>query len=79
MEKDQQIAMWIFMVVTALCRRLGLERSEIVQLSVRYQLIDFLFEQYELLHYYDNAYIVDDVLRYIDEQGGNSGELLQIV
>ena len=64
------------MITTAMRRRLGLEHSDFLPLAEKYHLIDFLFEHYELLHYYDNTYIVDDVLRFIDEQGGNSHELL---
>jgi hypothetical protein len=39
-------------------------------LAKQYRLIQFLFDNYELLHYYDNNYIVQDVKRYIAEQGG---------
>jgi len=77
MGKDQQIATWVFMMITAMCKRFGLERAEFVSLAKKYQVIDFLFEQYELLHYYDNTYIMDDVMRFIDEQGGNSDEFLR--
>ena len=76
MGKDQQIATWVFMVITALCRQLGLKRTDFVSLANKYKITDFLFEHYELLHYYDNDYIMDDVMRFIDEQGGNSDELL---
>ena len=65
------------MIVTAMCKQLGIERHDFVSLAKEYQVIDFLFEQYELLHYYDNTYIIEDVLRFIDEQGGNSNELLR--
>jgi len=75
MGKDQHIATWAFMIVTALCRHLDLPRSAFVPLAQKYNVIGFLFDQYELLHYYDNSYVVDDVMRYIEEQGGNSHEL----
>jgi hypothetical protein len=32
-------------------------------------------KQYELLHYYDNDYIIEDTLRHITEQGGDIREL----
>ncbi|MDR1895282.1 MAG: DUF3791 domain-containing protein [Prevotellaceae bacterium] len=41
-----------------------------MMLAKQYRLIQFLFDNYELLHYYDNNYIVQDVKRYIAEQGG---------
>ena len=63
------------MMLTAIRKRLGLSRSSFLPVAEKYRLIRFLMEQYELLHYYDNDYIVDDVLRYIEEQSGNIREL----
>ncbi|MDR1127861.1 MAG: DUF3791 domain-containing protein [Treponema sp.] len=39
-------------------------------MAKKYRLITFLADNYELLHYYDNTYIVNDIIRYIHEQGG---------
>jgi hypothetical protein len=44
------------------------------ELVERYGLIAFLFRNYELLHYYDNDYMVNDTLRYIRQQGGDPSE-----
>jgi len=75
MGNEQQTATWTFMMLTAIRKRLGLSRSSFLPVAEKYRLIRFLMEQYELLHYYDNDYIVDDVLRYIEEQSGNIREL----
>jgi hypothetical protein len=75
MEKAQQTAIWMNIVMTALRKRFGLSRSAFVPIAIKYGLVTFLIEQYELLHYYDNDYIVDDVVNYITEQGGDLHEL----
>ena len=59
------------MMLTALRRRFGLSRADLVSFEKKYRIISFLMDQYELLHYYDNDYIVDDMVRYIEQQGGN--------
>lgn len=75
----QQTATWTFMMLTAIRKRFGLSRDGFIPIAEKYGLIGFLMDQYELLHYYDNDYIVDDVVRYIEEQGGSSRELLRTV
>ncbi|MDR0853850.1 MAG: DUF3791 domain-containing protein [Clostridiales Family XIII bacterium] len=52
-------------------RRLCLTWDELDILQQNYKLSDFLLAQYELLHYYDNDYIIEDILRYIRDQGGD--------
>ena len=79
MENKQQTATWAFMMLTAVRKRFGLSRPDFLPVAEKYGLIRFLMDQYELLHYYDNDYIVDDVLRYIEEQDGNSHELFRTV
>ena len=76
MGKEQQIATWMFMMLTAVRKRFGLSRSDFFPIVKEYGVIRFLIDQYELLHYYDNDYIVDDVLRYIEEQGGDAANYL---
>jgi len=71
MGKEQQTATWMFMMLTAIRKRLGLSRADFLPIAEKYGLIRFLIDRYELLHYYDNDYIIDDVLRYIEEQGGD--------
>lgn len=63
------------MMMTAFRKRFGLSRAEFVPIAAKYGVTTFLIDQYELLHYYDNDYIVDDVLKYISEQGGDFREL----
>ena len=75
MSKEQQTVVWMNMMMTAVRRRLGLSRAEFVPLASKYDVVHFLIEQYELLHYYDNDYIVNDVLKYIEEQGGDMSGL----
>jgi hypothetical protein len=75
MSKEQQTATWMFMMLTAMRKRFGLSRADFAAVAKKYGVIAFLLEQYELLHYYDNEYIVDDVVRHIEEQGGDPSEL----
>ena len=58
------------MILTALCRRLGLSRAELVAFASEFGIVHFLSEHYELLHYYDNSYVVEDVLSYVNERSG---------
>lgn len=66
-------------MMTAARKRFGLSRAEFVPIANKYGVIQFLINQYELLHYYDNDYIVDDIGRYICEQGGDLSELSRAV
>ena len=75
MGKEQKIATWIFMILTDLRKRSGSARVVFLSVIKKYRIVYFLSEQYELLHYYDNDYIIDDIIRYIEEQGGTEGEL----
>jgi len=52
-------------------KQLGLPYASFAPIVKQYGVISFLWNQYELLHYYDNDYIVSDTLKYIEEQGGN--------
>ena len=65
-------------MLTALRKRLGLPHEVFIPVAKEYGLVRFLFDHYELLSYYDNDYIVDDILRYIEEQGGDTNELRRI-
>jgi len=64
------MVLWMNIVMTAIRKRFNLSRMEFVPIAKKYNLIPFLLEHYELLHYYDNDYIVNDSLKYIAEQGG---------
>ena len=75
MGKEQKIAIWMNMMMTAVRKRFGLSRAAFVPIATKYGIITFLIDQYELLHYYDNDYIVDDILKHITEQGGDFREL----
>ena len=63
------------MMLTALRQRFGLTQADFLSIVKKYRIVHFLSEQYELLHYYDNDYIVDDIVKYIEEQGGDENEL----
>jgi hypothetical protein len=41
-----------------------------LKIMKQYKIIPFLVQNYELLHYYDNDYIIEDTMRYISKQGG---------
>ena len=65
------------MMLTALRKQYGLPLRDFVLITKKYRLVHFLTEQYELLHYYDNDYIISDIIRYIEEQGGNANEIFR--
>jgi hypothetical protein len=75
MSTPQITATWMFYMLSLIKKRLGLTWEQFDRIQKRYVISSFLLEQYELLHYYDNDYIVDDTLRYITEQGGDIREL----
>lgn len=75
MSKEQQTAIWMSMMMTATRKRFELSRTDFVPIAMKYGIIPFLIDQYELLHYYDNDYIVDDIVKHISEQGGDIREL----
>jgi len=79
MGKEQQKTTWLFMVLTAVRKRLGLLHTSFAPIVEQYGIIPFLWEHYELLHYYDNDYIVNDTLRYLGEKGGNIRDLRRAV
>ena len=78
MSKEQQISTWMFIMLTSLRKHYGLPLKDFLSIIKKYRLVYFLTEQYELLHYYDNDYIINDIIRYIDEQGGNLNEIPRI-
>ncbi|MDR1422339.1 MAG: DUF3791 domain-containing protein [Coriobacteriales bacterium] len=78
MSAAQTMAIWMFYMLSLLKRRLGLTWDEFDGIRREYGLSTFLLEHYELLHYYDNDYVVDDTLRYIREQGGDVLELQRV-
>jgi hypothetical protein len=75
MSNTQVTATWMFYMLSLLRRRLGMTWGEFDEVQSSYSLSAFLLKQYDLLHYYDNDYILDDTLRYIQEQGGDIREL----
>jgi hypothetical protein len=75
MPHEQLVATWISFISTAVRKAYGLSRSQFAALAQKYHLITFLADNYELLHYYDNTYIVNDIIRYIYEQGGTVDDL----
>jgi hypothetical protein len=75
---EQQTTMWVFHTMSLLRKALGMDWEQFNGLVEQYGLITFLFKNHELLHYYDNGYIVDDTLRYIRQQGGDLGEFTAV-
>ena len=59
------------MMLTAFRKRFDLTQAFFLTIVKKYRIIHFLSEQYELLHYYNNDYIINDIVKYIEEQGGN--------
>jgi len=70
MSEQQIIATWIAFVVTSLRKMTGWSLDQFLSEDGRHGIIRFLEENYELLHYYDNAAIVNDVLKHVEEHGG---------
>ncbi|GHU16471.1 hypothetical protein FACS1894163_05910 [Spirochaetia bacterium] len=75
MSPTQVTVTWTFYMLSLLRKRLGLAWEDFDKLQGQYNLSAFLYQQYELLHYYDNDYIINDTLKYITEQGGNINDL----
>jgi len=75
MGKEQQKAIWMNMMMTAIRKKYGFSRPEFVPIAFRYGITSFLLDQYDLLHYYDNDYVVNDVEKYVEEQDGNLNEV----
>jgi hypothetical protein len=78
MSAAQVTATWTFYMLALLKKHLSLTWDEFDLIQNEYRLVAFLVRQYELLHYYDNDYIIYDAIRYIQEQGGEVGELQRV-
>ena len=70
MSKEQEIVLWMNIIMTEIRKRFNMSRAEFVPMMKKYGLISFLLNHYELLHYYDNDYIVNDSINFMAEQGG---------
>jgi phosphopantetheine adenylyltransferase len=75
MGHEQLVATWIAFMSTAIRKTCGLTRDQFLILAQKYRLVAFLADNYELLHYYSNSYVVNDVIQYISDQGGNVDDL----
>lgn len=71
MSKNQTIATWTAFALTAMQSKFGIFGDSFLKIINKYKLIPFLIKNYELLHYYDNDYVTDDLAKYISEQGGS--------
>jgi hypothetical protein len=79
MSTAQITATWVFYMLSLLRKQLGLSWEEFDRVQNNYKLSAFLIKHYELLHYYDNEYIIKDILRYIRERGGDVNDLQSAV
>jgi hypothetical protein len=70
MAYEQLVATWISFICTAIKKNCGLSGNQFIALAKKYRVISFLADNYELLHYYGNNYVIEDVKRYVQEQGG---------
>jgi len=68
MDMEQRIATWVAMKKTAYCNAGGLTHQQFLELDERYGLVHYLFSNYELLHYYGNEAVVEDIDRYVAGQ-----------
>jgi hypothetical protein len=71
MIKNQVIATWTAFVLTAMQNKYGIFGDAFLKIIRKYKIVSFLIDNYELLHYYDNDYITEDLAKYVTEQGGN--------
>jgi len=71
MSRNQIIATWTAFVLTAMQNKYGLFGDVFAGIIKKYKIIPFLINNYELLCYYDNDYVTDDLAKYIAEQGGS--------
>lgn len=70
MTESQVIATWIAFMVTALRQATGWPMERFLAEDTKHGILRFLEENYDLLHYYGNDYVVADTLKYIQEHGG---------
>ena len=69
MLESQVIATWIAFMVTALRQATGWSMERFLLEDTRYNVLHFLEEHYELLHYYDSTYVATEVVKHIQEYG----------
>lgn len=74
-DMEQRIATWVAMIKSGYCDARGLSHQQFLELDGRYRLVHYLFSNYELLHYYGNEAVVEDINRYVADQGGYGSEL----
>ena len=70
MARNQIIATWVGFVIVAFRKANNLDILQFVKLDARYKLVRFLVKNYDLLHYYDNDYVVNDITRFMTECDG---------
>jgi hypothetical protein len=66
MSHKQKVAIFIFDVVRLF---LSDDKDRVTFERYRDTIIDFLYEQYDYLHFYDNRFAVKDAYDYLREQG----------
>ncbi|GHV15646.1 hypothetical protein AGMMS49938_14400 [Fibrobacterales bacterium] len=69
MSKNQSIATWAAFVLSKFRKKYKLSESDFAKAINEYKAVSFLIGNYELLHYYDFDFAVDDLGKYIAEQG----------
>lgn len=71
MDKAQSIATWVAMEVSAFCGECTLSHKTFLEMDDKYGLLHYLFDNYELLHYYPNESVTEYLITYIESKGGN--------
>jgi len=71
MDKDQQIATWVVTAKGTFCDVYQISHEDFLQMNRKYSLLHYLFDNYELLHYFADQAIAEDMAEYIRRQGGN--------
>jgi hypothetical protein len=69
---EQQTVTWIFMMLTLMKKRLGLSQADFISTVKNCDVLNYLLDQYELLHYYDNDYIIESIVEHIKNHCGEN-------
>ncbi|MDR1016189.1 MAG: DUF3791 domain-containing protein [Coriobacteriales bacterium] len=67
MSPEQQMSLWVFMVLDAYARQHRFSARQAADFAVENHIPGFLLGNYELLHYYGDDYVVQDIDRWLAE------------
>jgi hypothetical protein len=71
--EQQATATWVFFMLGAARARLGMTSQAFARFALERGMMAYLFEHHDLLHYYDNEYVVDDLLAHLGPERAGGG------